>query len=69
MRSTSNSQSVIYYELHFLPLRRPDGGCAFPCDSEGHVDMDAMTERARNNYLFARALVGIEYHEPRVRTL
>jgi hypothetical protein len=30
--------------------------------------MDAMSERVRNNYLFARALVGIELDVPRVRT-
>jgi len=69
MKPTSNSQPGLYYELHFLPLQRPGGDWAFPCDAEGHVDMDAMTERVRNNYLFARALVGIEYDKPSVRTL
>lgn len=69
MNSTTNSQPVVSYELQFLSLQRPGGSCAFSCDAEGHVDMDAMTERMRNNYLFARALVGIEYEKPRVRTL
>jgi hypothetical protein len=69
VNSPSKSQPVVCYELNFQSLQLPGGGCAFPCDAEGHVDMDAMTERTRNNYLFARALVGIEYDKPRVRTL
>ena len=33
----------------------------FPCDSGGHVEMDEMSERARENYLFAPAVVGCDY--------
>lgn len=69
MNSTVNTQPVSCYELHFRSLMLPDRGWAFPCDAEGRVDMDAMTERVRNNYLFARALVGIEHDVPRVRTI
>lgn len=65
---TINSQPVHGYELHFQSLLRPGRGWAFPCDADGHVDMNAMTDRVRNNYLFARALVGIELDVPRVRT-
>ena len=36
----------------------------FPCDSAGHVEMDEMSERARDNYLFARAVVGCDYRVP-----
>jgi hypothetical protein len=36
----------------------------FPCDSGGHVEMDEMSERARDNYLFARAVVGCDYRVP-----
>ncbi len=68
MSSTINSQAVVCYELHYQSLLRPGRGWAFPCDAEGHVDMDAMSERVHNNYLFARALVGIELDVPRVRT-
>jgi hypothetical protein len=33
-------------------------------DSGGHVEMDEMSERARDNYLFARAVVGCDYRVP-----
>ena len=45
-------------------LTRPGRGFTFPCDPEGHVDMDAMSERTRDSYLGARALVGREYAFP-----
>jgi hypothetical protein len=46
------------YELRFEDLFHPGRGFAFPCDADGHVDMDALSERGRHNYLFARAVVG-----------
>jgi hypothetical protein len=55
------------YELRFRSLVREGRGWAFPCDAAGHVDMDAMSERARNNYMFARALIGIEVAPPCVQ--
>lgn len=57
------------YELRFRSLFRPGRGWAFPCDSAGHVDMDSMNERTRNNYMFARALIGIEVATPCVETV
>jgi hypothetical protein len=39
---------------------------AFPCDAGGHVDLDALSERARENYFYARAVVGFEYAQPAV---
>lgn len=60
------SQPALCYELYFPSFGLRDGW-AFPCDASGHVDMDAMSGRARNNYLFARALIGIEVDAPRVR--
>jgi hypothetical protein len=46
------------YELRFAGLFERGRGYSFPCDSQGRVDMDAMSERSRTNYLFARAVVG-----------
>ena len=57
------------YELYFQSSLRAGSGWSFPCDADGHVDMNAMTERVRNNYLFARALVAIDFHVPQVRTI
>lgn len=42
------------------------GGYAFPCDAHGQVDLDCLSEEARNNYLYARAMVGREVGAPAV---
>lgn len=43
------------------------GRClSFPCDAKGRVDIDALSERARENYLYARAMIGREYSAPSV---
>ena len=55
------------YELRFESLCEAGGALAFPCDAQGGVRMDALSERARQNYLFARAVVGREYATPIVR--
>jgi len=36
-----------------------------PCDAAGHVDMDALSERERDRYLYARAVIGCEFSMPR----
>jgi len=41
-------------------------GFSFPCDDRGQVDMDSLTEPMRNNYLFARAMVGRDLQVPAV---
>ena len=42
-------------------------GYTFPCDPAGHVDLDAMSERERNSYLYARAVIGRELSMPAVQ--
>lgn len=54
------------YELRFTNLFDRGRGYAFPCDAQGHVDIDELTDRARTNYLFARAVVGTELSAPTV---
>jgi len=61
-----NSPSLSHYELRFRSLFDPGRGYVFPCDRQGAVDLDHMTERARNNYFFARAMVGRELELPSV---
>ena len=56
----------IRHELRFRSLCDPDHVYAFPCDAAGCVDMDSLSEQCRNDYLFARALVGIEMARPEV---
>ena len=56
-----------WYELRFQSLFDGGRGLTFPCDAQGHVDIDAMSERARLNYLYARTVIGREFATPTVR--
>ena len=55
------------FEIRFRSLFNEGRGLAFPCDASGQVDLDGLSERGRNNYLFARAMVGREFAMPQVR--
>jgi hypothetical protein len=55
------------YELRFQSLFHEGRALAFPCDAGGSVELDALSEKARTNYLYARAVVGREYATPAVR--
>ena len=55
------------YELRYASLFNQVRGLSFPCDDQGHVDMDRLNDRARENYLYARAVVGKEFASPAVR--
>jgi hypothetical protein len=55
------------YELRFQSLFDEGRAYAFPCDAAGHVDMDRLSDRARQNYLYARTVVGREVAMPAVR--
>lgn len=52
--------------LHFRPLRATSAGYAIPCDADGRVDLDALSAAERNDYLYARAVVGFELEPPTV---
>ena len=54
------------YELRFQSLFDAGRAYAFPCDAAGHVDMDALSDAARENYLYARTVVGREFSFPAV---
>jgi hypothetical protein len=59
-------QSSPRFQLRFDSLFQSGRGYAFPCDARGLVDLDGLSERARNNYLFARAMVGRDLATPAV---
>ncbi len=61
------SSSASGYELRFQSLFHEGRSLAFPCDAAGRVDVDALTERARHNYFFARSLIGRDYTSPAVQ--
>jgi hypothetical protein len=57
---------VARYELRFRSLFDQGRALAFPCDERGRIDLDALSPRARNNYFYARTVVGREYFMPAV---
>jgi hypothetical protein len=67
MFESSTSSSSPEYRLCFRALRSGNG-FAFPCNAQGQVDLDQMSERTRNNYFYARAMMGREVSYPAVET-
>lgn len=56
-----------HYELRYQSLFNEGRAYSFPCDAQGQVNMDALSERARHNYFYVRTAVGREYATPAVR--
>jgi hypothetical protein len=62
-----NTSTSPRYELRFRSLFNEGRALAFPCDAGGRVELDLLSDRARNNYLYARAVVGREFAAPAVQ--
>jgi hypothetical protein len=69
MNHTANPTQAADFELRFASLFDQGRGYAFPCDAQGHVDMDTLSARALTNYLCARTLIGRDFAAPRVQPL
>lgn len=54
------------FELCFQSLFSPDRALRFPCDERGLVELDALSDRSRLNYLYARTVIGREFAMPAV---
>jgi hypothetical protein len=52
------------YEIRFQSLFKEGRALSFPCDRDGRFDLDHAQPRLRDNYLFARAMMGREYAYP-----
>jgi hypothetical protein len=63
---TSQTRQTTGYVLRFQSLFSEGRGLVFECDAGGHVDLDAMSERAKLNYLYARTVIGRDFATPRV---
>ena len=63
----NTNQTPAAFELRFRSLFDEGRGFAFPCDAAGHVDMDLLSQRALNNYLYARSVIGREVAMPAVQ--
>ena len=64
--ATAPAASSSPFEVWFASLFNEGRGLIFPCDEDGHVQIDALSDRGRSNYFFARAMLGREYATPRV---
>jgi len=67
MDASAISGRTLGYELRFRSLFQPGRGLSFDCDSNGHVDLDALSGRALDNYLYARTVIGREFFIPVVQ--
>lgn len=54
------------FELRFQSLFNAGRALAFPCNAQGDVDLQTLSERAARNYLSALTSIGREYSVPSV---
>lgn len=52
------------FEVRFAALFVPGRNMVFPCNAHGTVDLDTLPDQTKNDYLFARAMVGRDYSSP-----
>jgi hypothetical protein len=67
LRTPAARQAPAPFELLFVSLFDDGRGYAFPCDAAGQVDLDALSDRLRLNYLYVRKLIGRDFSAPAVR--
>jgi len=60
-------ESIARYELRFQSLFHSGRALAFPCDPQGEVHWDTMTEGARASFLRAQGSVGREWASPAIQ--
>jgi hypothetical protein len=66
MNASIASHTYGHYELRFQSLSDPGRAVGFPCDAAGQVELDALSERARMSYFYARTVIGREFAIPAV---
>ena len=54
------------HEVRYTLLANVGRSLCFPCDADGNVPLDSLSDQARANYLYARAVVGREYGYPSI---
>ena len=55
------------FEIRFQSLFKAGRALSFPCNAQGQVQLDSLSDRARDNYFYARAVVGREFAYPSVQ--
>jgi len=66
MDVTHSSQTRTNFVLRFQSLFNQGRALCFPCDESGDVPLDSLSERARQNYFYARTVIGREFSVPAV---
>jgi hypothetical protein len=64
-----NPLQASHYEVRYESLFNAGRAFSFPCDEQGHVELDALSDRARTNYFYARTVIGREFAAPAVLRL
>ncbi len=64
--SSPTAASRAGFEVRFRSLFDEGRALAFPCDAQGRVEIDCLSERARLNYFYARTVVGREFAAPAI---
>jgi len=67
--SSMNPLQASHYEVRYESLFNAGRAFSFPCDAQGHVELDALSDRARTNYFYARTVIGREFAAPAVLRL
>ena len=68
MNTTSTiSKPSASHVLRFTSLFDAGRGLVFPCDASGHVELDALSNRARLTYFYARTVIGREFFIPAIQ--
>lgn len=62
----TNAQAQSNFVLRFQSLFNQGRALSFPCDASGSVPLDSLSERARQNYFYARTVIGREFSVPAV---
>jgi hypothetical protein len=55
------------YQLRYSARSAGGRALSFPCDAHGRVDIDSLSDAARNDYFYARTVVGRDFTRPSVQ--
>jgi len=66
MNAHTALQAPHRFQVYYRSLFGDGHAMAFPCDAEGRVDLDGLSERARANYLAMRGRVGRDFATPEI---
>lgn len=66
--SPRNAHDHLHHHLHFAALAPEQHALDIPCDAQGDVPLNGLGEHLRNDYFFARALIGRLFAAPTVES-